>query len=67
MDYWVDRYGDNMRNIEAIQKIKFIQKLEGHQPCFGSGKITCKYKDKCCWASMCLQSDYKIHLIEVIE
>jgi len=50
-----------------IQKVRWLQQAEGHRPCFRTGKVTCKYKDKCCWASMCLQPDYKIHLIEVID
>jgi len=31
-------------NKEIIQKIRFLQKLEGHQPCFRSGRIICDYE-----------------------
>jgi len=40
-------------NQEIIHKIRWLQCAEGHRPCFRSGKIICKHKDKCCWAEIC--------------
>jgi len=38
---------------EAIKKIRWLQQAEGHRPCFRTGEIACKYKDRCCWADIC--------------
>ena len=43
----------NNMNQEIIHKIRWVQQIEGHRPCFRSGKITCKYKNKCCWVEIC--------------
>ena len=43
----------NNMNIEATQKIRWLQQAEGHRPCFRSGRIICKYEDRCCWAEIC--------------
>ena len=36
-----------------IQKIRWLQQAEGHQPCFRSGKIICDHEHKCCWSEIC--------------
>ena len=40
-------------NLEAIQKIRWLQTTEGHHPCFKTNQVSCIYRNKCCWAEMC--------------
>jgi len=57
-------------NQEIIHKIRWVQQIEGHRPCFRSGKIVCRYEDRCCWAEICDNKDKHIKPLikyEVIE
>jgi len=57
-------------NQELIQKVRWLQRAEGHQGCFRSGKIICDHENECCFAEIC---DFEISHIkplfkyEVIE
>lgn len=48
-------------NQEIIHKIRWLQRVEGHRPCFRSGKLECSYENECCWAEIC---DFEMNCIK---
>jgi len=55
-------------NQEIIHKIRWLQQAEGHRPCFRTGKFSCSYKNRCCWAEICDMEMIKpLFIIEVVE
>jgi len=48
-------------NLEIIHKIRWVQQIEGHRPCFRSGKVVCDFEDRCCWAELC---DFEMNKIK---
>jgi len=53
---------------EAIQKIRWLQKAEGHHPCFKTGRVNCIYRNKCCWACFCKPDNPKaVHRFNIKE
>lgn len=53
---------------EIIQKIRWLQQVEGHRPCFRSGKIICNYEHECCFTEICdVEMIKPLIKVEVIE
>jgi len=46
---------DNKDNYElgAVSFVRILQVKEGNKPCYRTGKISCSYASKCCWARNC--------------
>jgi hypothetical protein len=45
--------GLKIGGIKKVEAIRAIQRAEGNEPCFGSGKVDCAQVD-CCWREDCL-------------
>ena len=39
--------------MDYVDKIRDVQRAEGNQPCFRSGRPNCGYKSVCVWAEIC--------------
>ena len=52
----------------SIEQVRQMQRREGNEPCFKTRILFCPYKDRCRWASKCLDNcATACHIFKVVE